>query len=194
MRLSLLGLLLLLGVALVVVAPPSRGVDEGEPVTREFTFSADPEVAVLTITHIGGLSGDRTVYTLYGAGRLRLEQRSRSDEVHKSSETMLSYDEMRDFLAIAVEHELLDTSPEGLLAEITHPPTIRDAGTMVVEIHVTSYTRNGENLGAASNTLRLTAPRAQYARHLESTPIGGMAALSDQLSRYRDRLGIRGAR
>lgn len=194
MRRSLLGLLLLLGVALLVVAPPSRGVDEGEPVTREFTFSSDPSVAVLTITYIGGLSGDRTVYIFHGDGRLRLEQRARNDEVHKSSETTLSYDEMRDLLAIAVEHGLLDTSPEGLLAEITHPPTIRDAGTMVVEVHVTSYTRNGEDLGAASNTLRLNAPRAQYAKHPESTPIAGMAALSDQLSRYRDRLGIGGAR
>jgi len=179
---------------LLALVPLSRSAEESETITRSFTFSSDPKVAVLTITYIGGLSGDRTVYILYGDGRLRQEERTRRDELHDSSEATLSYDEIHDFLAVAVEHALLDTSPEELLAELKHPPTIRDAGTMVVEIKVASYNRNGEDLGAVSNTLRLAAPRAQHARNPESTPIAGMVALSEHLSRYRDRLEQGGSR
>jgi hypothetical protein len=184
-----LGLLVVGAGALLALAPLSRGADETAAVTRSFTFSSEPDVAVLTITHIGGLSGDRTVYILHGDGRLRQELRTRTGEISQVMEASLTYEETRDFLNVAVSHGLLDISPEELLAEIRHPPAMRDAGTMVVEIHVTDYSRNGEQLGAASNTLRLTAPRAQRARNPESTSIAGMAALSEHLSRYSDRLG-----
>jgi hypothetical protein len=189
-----LGLLLLGAGTLLALVPLSRGADDGEAITRSFTFSSDPEVAVLTITHIGGLSGGRNVYILYGDGRLRQELRTRRGDLRESSEAALSYNETRDFLEVAVAHGLLDTSPEELLAELKHPPAIVDAGTMVVEIHVTSYTRNDEEQGPVSNTLRLTAPRTEHAMNPESTPIAGMAALSEHLSRYRERLGQGGSR
>lgn len=185
--LSLCLILIGAGVLLALV-PLSRGAGENEAITRSFTFSSDPEVAVLTVTNIGGLSGKSSTYTLYGDGRLHFERRGSPTVVYESSEAKLSYEEARDLLAVAVEHGLLDTSQQELLAEVKDRFVLTDAGTTVVEIHVTSYTRNGAEQGAVSSTLRLTEPWALRRWNPDNATIAGMIELSSRLASYQERL------
>lgn len=194
MRRTLFLGLVLVGVgALLAVVPLSRGKDESEAVTRSFTFSSDAEVAVLTVTDIGGLSGKSTIYTLYGDGRLRFERRGRATVVYESVEATLSYQEARDLLAVAIDHGLLDISQQELVAGVKDRFVLTDAGTTVVEIHVTSYTRNGEEQGAVSNTLRLTEPWALRRWNPDNAAIEGMIELSFRLADYQERMASGGS-
>ncbi|MEM7480444.1 MAG: hypothetical protein AAF481_04670 [Acidobacteriota bacterium] len=169
----------------VFLAPPSPsgGSSEAE-VSRTFSFDTDPQTTVLTVTYLGGLSGGRTVYLVHGDGRLRREQRSRSGELRRSSEILLSFNQVQALLRVAVIHGFLDLTQEELRAEIVRPLAISDAGTMQVDLEVTSYERAGEEMGARNRTLRLSAPQALHRANPESLAIKGFVELSQLLASY----------
>jgi len=186
-RLLLLGLFVGTA-ALLVLAPFTKGANapNGEP-TGSFTFSADPGVTVLKVTYSGGLSGDRSVYNLYGDGRLRMEHRNHSGTLLGSKETSLSFDEIWDFLGIAVDHGLIDLTPTELHNQMERRAPIVDAGTMTVEVQLTTYTRNGEELGPVNHQLRLYAPKAHLRVNPNSEAAKGFVELDEQISYYFSR-------
>ena len=195
MRRALLLVLLLLGVGggVLTLGVRSRG-ETGETISRSFALSSDPEVAVLTVTSSGGLSGKQTRYVLYGDGRLVMERRGSPEVVYESSEAILSLPEARDLVGVAVDHGLLDISQQQLLAGVKEPSAITDAGSTTVEIQVASYNYNGVERGAVTNTLRLKEPWALRRWNPDNAVVAGMAELSVRLAGYRRRLASGGAR
>jgi hypothetical protein len=156
MRKSLLRLAGLAGLALLLSSPAVVSQDQADrrPPTRSFTTTADPAKPVVTMKSIGGLSGYRGTYTLYGDGRYVGEVYHRSGDLLRRLETTLSLEELHEVVAIAVDHGLMDTEDSEIEAKkrtlVLQDPdfsrgrvSIADEGRIFLSVHLETYTRDG---------------------------------------------------
>lgn len=181
MRRALLGLLLLAAGVLLVLVPLSRGAEESnqQPVVRELSFAADPTVSVLRLTFIGSFDGQRTIYSIFGDGRFRVERRSRFGDLVAEAETEYAFSELQRLARLAVDHGLADATQEDIEPLFRQLQPTSDLGSAVVELHLASYSRDGENLGPVDQRLRIPPPRYTNHHYPGNELMAGLAEIEE---------------
>lgn len=176
-----LGLLVAGAAALLALVPLSRGTQgaAGAAVRREFTITADPAVAVLQMTFIGSFDGERALYSLYGDGRFRVERRTRSGDVIKEAEAEYPFAEIERLVRVAVDHGLADASQSDLEPAFRQLEPTSDMGTASVQLRLASYSRNGEEVGAVEQRLRIPPPRFTNHHFPGNDLIAGLARIEE---------------
>lgn len=188
MHRTLLGLLLLGAGIFLALVPLSRGAEEPSDVSRSFTITTDPAVTSLSVTYIDRMTGGREIFSLYGDGRLSHELRQRTGTVVKSASVQLDYDTARSMVDLVVSRGVLDTTQRALQEEMqaqSRPGRsmwrVSDGADMLVTIAVTSYSRNGEDLGPTEATLRVHAPQEMARTFPGIAVLKGLGDLTDAL-------------
>lgn len=181
MRRSLLGLLLFGAGVLLALVPLSRGAEESnpQPVVREFSLAADPTVAVLRLTFIGSFDGERTIYSIFGDGRFRVERRSRFGDLMAEAETEYAFGELQRLARVAVDHGLADATKEEIEPLFRQLQPTSDPGSAVVELRLANYSRDGQDLGPVDQRLRIPPPRYTNHHHPGNELMAGLAEIEE---------------
>lgn len=180
-RILSIGLLLLGAGTLLVLVPLSRGTDERahEAVRRDFTLSSDPTVAVLQMTFIGSFDGERIIYSLFGNGRFRVERRTRFGDLIKEAETDYLFTEVQRLARIAVDHGLADATQDDVEPAFRQLQPTTDLGSASVQLRLTSYSRDGRELGAVEQSLRIPPPRFTNHHYPGNELLAGLAEIEE---------------
>lgn len=110
---------------------------------------------MLVLSYSGGMTGEQKRYILYGDGRLDMQHRSHTDELLERRERMLSYEDMRMLLEIAVQHGLMECTSDELAK---HLPRVTDAADMSATISLEHHTREDGSPGPLTSTMRVSDP------------------------------------
>jgi len=116
---------------------------------REYTFSSDPSVAVVTITSSGGGTSGRSEYKLFGDGRLAYRPRHPQES---AQEATLTYAEMDDIVRTLVDGGLMDWERENVFRRLREAGAAggwTDSSTVRIRIVLDHY-QDAEGREAAS--------------------------------------------
>jgi len=167
MRTASLGLTLLAG--LVILGSAFSATDqEPESATlpeRSFTITSDPTEPVVSMKSRSGSSNNRSNYTLYGDGRFVHEAFTGSGDLFGSWELTLPFDELRELVAIAVDHGLMETDDgqietrrKALVRQDLDPRrggvTVSDEGWLALTIYLATYTRDDQTTKQVIKTFK----------------------------------------
>lgn len=163
--------------AALVLLSQAAAKRKGQTFRRDFTISADPNVEVLRLMFIGFHTGERTIYSLYGDGRFRVERRARDGELRAEAETEYPYSEVERLVRIAVDHHLADVTKADLEPIVELGRGVTDLGWMIVHLRLESYARDGEALGKIDQRFRLPPARYMNHRYPSSDVMAGLAEI-----------------
>ncbi|NJL29435.1 MAG: hypothetical protein HC897_16885 [Thermoanaerobaculia bacterium] len=134
-----------------------------------FKFSLDPTVIVLSVTYTAPMSRISREHLLYGDGRFVISTEDNHGIPIAKHEVLFTYAECEELLRLLVDHGIVEISTDELITKIKKRMTpghsmyiAEDAGDMILEIHLESYTRPGQEPISIDNQLRIHAPKAMY--------------------------------
>lgn len=170
--------------AIVLLAVSARAEEPAR-----FTLSLDPTVAVLSVTYTSVLGGGGArEHVLYGDGRLEILKRGRHGDVREKFEILFTYTECEELLRVLVDHGIIETSTDDLIAKIKkgvapdHTMYItEDAGDMILEIHLESYAKPNQEPRAVNTRLRIHAPKAMYRIVPDLLELQGLFAFNNRM-------------
>ncbi|NJL29321.1 MAG: hypothetical protein HC897_16265 [Thermoanaerobaculia bacterium] len=106
-------------------------------------------------------------------------------------EITLAYQETESLVKTAVEHGLAEVKTDGLLQDLrkrageTSLHVGEDLGDTTFEIHVTTYRKNGQELGPIENEIRLRAPAILHAMFPDVEELKGMVEIAQRFQELR---------
>ena len=139
---------------------------------------------MLAVTYSGTLLMYRPVYSLYGDGRFVVEQQSHSGELLDSVEMHLSFAEVQSLLRTLIDHGFLDTTQRSLEDRLRgdHAPSrLIDGGTMMVAMHLDSYTKGKETVGPLTQWIAVAAPGRSHRPNPAVPELTGFSLLAERL-------------
>jgi len=155
----------------------------------ELQSSSEPNEVVLRVSRVGGMTTRRLIFTLYGSGQLKMEQRTGNFTRLLQERTLqLTPEEIADLLGGLVEAAV----PEWSDAALRQPPLVQqipkvaDGSTVELRLALVSYPSASGPLEAV-----VRVPPRNVARHapvLETVPqVVAVWNVEERLGQYWER-------
>lgn len=170
------------GGTLLIATSPEEGL--------RLTFSADPGESILRVAYEGGTSGMKFSFTLYGDGRLEYKSSDIHGNSYEDISLFIDFKQMDDLLRLVARYNLVESTRGDVERRLmqTHKrgrlPWITDAGSMTIEVSLTSYRRNGRQQGAMTNSITLHAP-VILSEQYDLEELRGCAEINDRMIEFR---------
>lgn len=153
----------------------------------EFTYSSDPAKLVLFVSSSAGLSGKVRSMALYGDGRLELRV-NRGSEVLETHDRLLTFEESKELIRVAIAHGLAEYDSTRLYAEKLKrsegqlPASGHDFTKLTVLLSLESYQRGSTKQEEVEKTIRSEALELEARAYRDLLEIRGLVALSREMS------------
>lgn len=157
--------------------------------TRLFGLSSNSEEVVFRLTRKGGLATKSTTLEVFGDGRLERVDRHTSGAELKRTRGKLGAAELRDVIATAVDHGLMDLDSAALHSKLTGfrpdgqavAPGVMDASIAVVEVFLEDYVGPGHPGGPASTRVSAQGASLLLRQFPDSAELRGFVAILDRV-------------
>ncbi len=169
-----------------VGANDASSIRNSSSVVRDFTFSSDPSVEILSVTFRGGLLHNHPSYRIYGDGRIEIFIPDTRQDSGSYTRT-LTFEEMREVMRFAVDHHLAESSREDVEGKISMKyagntmPHATDGYDMIFSIHLTTFVRDGVELGPKDNTIIMHYPSFLLRVSPDTEEIQGLVGIQRRL-------------